>query len=299
MEKTCVEQKKQYDILIIGAGVAGLSAAKSAYELGCRSILVVEHTSHLGGILHQCAHYGFGDGLNGPEYIQTLLDAFPNELEYRLNTTVIGIHADKTAVLSSAEYGVQTICFSQLILAAGCREIPAGALDIAGTRPMGVYTAGQMQEMINVYGILPQSSVVILGSGDIGLIMAKQIAEIGGEVALVEQNSVLGGLERNQWGIEQYAIPVYFDTTITELHGEKHLSAVTLGNGAEIPCKTLLIAAGLVPNQELLDGIGQPDWLHLCGNCNRIHAMIESVVYEGKKAGISACEKLGGAVYDR
>jgi hypothetical protein len=164
---------------------------------------------------------------------------------------------------------------------------------------MGVYTAGQMQEMINVYGILPQSPVVILGSGDIGLIMAKQIAEIGGEVALVEQNSVLGGLERNQWGIEQYAIPVYFDTTITELHGEKHLSAVILGNGAEIPCKTLLIAAGLVPNQELLDGIGHPDWLHLCGNCNRIHAMIESVVYEGKKAGISACEKLGGAVYDR
>ena len=99
-------------------------------------------------------------------------------------------------MLSSAEYGVQTICFSQLILAAGCREIPAGALDIAGTRPMGVYTAGQMQEMINVYGMLPQSPVVILGSGDIGLIMAKQIAEIGGKVALVEQNSVLGGLER-------------------------------------------------------------------------------------------------------
>ena len=299
MERTCVEQMEQYDILIIGAGVAGLSAAKSAYELGCRSILVVEHTGHLGGILHQCAHYGFGEGLNGPEYIQTLLDAFPNELEYRLNTTVIGIHADKTAVLSSSERGVQTISFAQLILAAGCREVPLGALDIAGTRPMGVYTAGQMQEMMNVYGALPQSPVVILGSGDIGLIMAKQIAEIGEEVTLVEQNSVLGGMERNRCGIEAYEIPVYFGTTITTLHGEKQLSAVTLGNGTEISCKTLLIAAGLVPNQELLDGIGHPDWLHLCGNCNRIHAMIESVVYEGKKAGISACENLGGVAYDR
>ena len=299
MEKTCVEQKEQYDILIIGAGAAGLSAAKSAYELGCRSILVVEHTAHLGGVLHQCAHHGFGEGLNGPEYIQTLLESFPNDLQYRLHTTVRSIHADKTAVISSKEYGVQNISFNQLILATGCREVPAGALNLAGTRPMGVYTAGQMQEMMNVYGALPQSPVVILGSGDIGLIMAKQIAESGNQVTLVEQNSVLGGMERNRCGIEAYEIPVYFGTTITTLHGEKQLSAVTLGNGTEIPCQTLLIAVGLVPNRELIDELGHPDWLHLCGNCNRVHAMIESVMYEGKKAGISACENLGGVAYDR
>ena len=299
MEKTCVEQKEQYDILIIGAGAAGLSAAKSAYELGCRSILVVEHTAHLGGILHQCAHHGFGEGLNGPEYIQTLLESFPDDLQYRLHTTVLSIHADKTAVLSSAEYGVQIISFAQLILATGCREVPAGALNLAGTRPMGVYTAGQMQEMMNVYGKVPQSPVVILGSGDIGLIMAKQIAEIGGQVTLVEQNTVLGGMEHNRRSIEQRAIPVYFDTTITELCGEKQLSAVILRNGAKIPCKTLLIAVGLVPNQELIDGLKHSDWLHLCGNCNRVHAMIESVVYEGKKAGILACENLRGVTYDR
>ncbi len=152
---------------------------------------------------------------------------------------------------------------------------------------------------MNVYGIVPQSPVVILGSGDIGLIMAKQIAESGNQVTLVEQNSVLGGMERNQRGIEQHAISVYFDTTITELHGEKQLSAVTLRNGEKIPCKTLLIAVGLVPNRELIDELGHPDWLHLCGNCNRVHTMIESVVYEGKKAGILACENLGGVTYDR
>ena len=283
------------DILIIGAGAAGISAAKAAYAMGCRSILLVEHKGHLGGILYQCAHRGFGDSQTGPEYISTLLKDFPNEVQYMCNTTVLAVNMDKTAVLSSEKTGTQTISFEQLILAAGCREIPLGALNIAGTRPKGVYTAGQMQEMMNVYGVRPENPVVILGSGDIGLIMANQIAAYCGHVTIVEQNSALGGMERNRCSMEDSNISVILDTTIAELHGEKQICAVSLSNGTELPCKTLLLAVGLVPNRELLHEQEQPDWLHLCGNCSRVHTMIESVVYEGKKAGIIACEQLRGA----
>ena len=283
------------DILIIGAGAAGISAAKAAYAMGCRSILLVEYKGHLGGILYQCAHRGFGDSQTGPEYISTLLKDFPNEVQCMCNTTVLAVNMDKTAVLSSEKTGAQTISFEQLILATGCREIPLGALNIAGTRPKGVYTAGQMQEMMNVYGVRPKSPVVILGSGDIGLIMANQIAAYCGHVTIVEQNSALGGMERNRCSMEDSNISVILDTTIAELHGEKQICAVSLSNGTELPCKTLLLAVGLVPNRELLHEQEQPDWLHLCGNCSRVHTMIESVVYEGKKAGIIACEQLRGA----
>lgn len=290
---------KQYEILIIGAGAAGLSAAKAAYREGCRSILLVEHKDYLGGILQQCTHHGFGGGLTGQEYIQTLLLDFPHEIPYMLSTTVLRINPDKTAVISSAKHGVQTISFARLILATGCREVPLGALPIAGTRPTGVYTAGQMQEMMHLYGETPQSPVVILGSGDIGLIMAGQIAEIGAQVILVEQNSVCSGMVRNRCCLDIYNIPVYFNNTITALHGEHHLSAVTLSSGATIPCRTLLIAAGLLPNQELIAPIGAQDWLSICGNANKVHAMIESVVAEGTRAGRTACAQLGGGVYDR
>ena len=289
---------EHYEILIIGAGAAGISAAKAAYENGCSHILLVEHNGHLGGILHQCAHHGFGDGYNGPEYIQQLFTSFPKQIQCRTNTTVLQIHPNKTAVLSSANHGEETISFDQLILATGCREIPLGALEIAGTRPTGIYTAGQMQEMMNVYGETPESPVVILGSGDIGLIMANQIAQCGGQVTIIEQKSVCSGMERNRRRIDEYTIPIIYNTTITELHGEKQLCAVTLSNGTVIPCKTLLIAVGLVPNQELISDMGHRDWIHVCGNCNRVHTMIESVVYEGKKAGVAACEQLGGAQYD-
>lgn len=286
---------KHYDILIIGGGAAGISAAKAAYHTGCQSILLVEHKAHLGGILQQCAHHGFGAEQNGPEYIEMLLEAFPDAAVCMTDTTAVRICADKTAVLSAAKTGVHTISFSQLILATGCREIPQGALPIAGTRPMGVYTAGLMQEMMNVHGIIPDSPVVILGSGDIGLIMARQIAQMGGAVSLVEQKTACGGMERNRLAIAEYAVPIYYETTVAELYGDKHLEAVRLENGTVLPCKTLLIAAGLCPNQELLEEIGRPDWLHLCGNCNRVHTMIESVVYEGKQAGITACRQLRGA----
>ncbi len=289
---------EHYEILIIGAGAAGISAAKAAYENGCRHILLVEHNGHLGGILHQCAHHGFGDGYNGPEYIQQLFTSFPKQIQCRTNTTVLQIHPNKTAVLSSADYGEETISFDQLILATGSREIPLGALEIAGTRPTGIYTAGQMQEMMNVYGVLPESPVVILGSGDLGLIMAQQIAQCGKEVTIVEKNSVCGGLERNQIGIKERQIPVKFQTTIAEIHGTRQLEAVTLESGEVLSCKTLLIAVGLVPNQELISVMGHRDWIHVCGNCNRVHTMIESVVHEGKKAGITAWETLRGAIYD-
>ena len=283
---------ERYDILIIGGGAAGISAAKAAYSAGCRSILLVEHKGYLGGVLQQCTHRGFGAEQNGPEYITSLLYEFPDEVQCLLHTTVVRINPDKTAVIASAQAGERTIAFSQLILAAGCREIPPGALLIAGTRPKGVYTAGQMQEMMNLYGVIPQSPVVILGSGDLGLIMANQVVETGGQVVLIEQNDVCGGMERNRRNIEAQSIPIILNTTIAELHGEKELSNVKLTDGTMLPCKTLLIAVGLCSNRELLQELDSPDWLHLCGNCNRVHAMIESVVYEGTKAGLAACRQL-------
>ena len=286
---------EHYEILIIGAGVAGLSAAKEAYQRGCRSILLLEHKGHQGGILYQCAHRGFGAELNGQEYIQILLQDFPAEVQCRLHTTVLRINHNKTAEVVSAQRGKYTVSFSQLILAAGCREIPPGSLTLAGTRPSGVYTAGQMQEMMNVYGVVPESPVVILGSGDLGLIMAQQIAASGGTVVLVEKNAVCGGMERNRRSINMQSVSVLLNSTVTELFGEKELCAVKLNNGTVLPCKTFLIAVGLCPNQELLYDVGKPEWLHLCGNCNRVHAMIESVVLEGKKAGMFACERLRGA----
>ena len=284
---------EHYDILIIGGGAAGIAAAKAAKA---PKVLLVDSRAALGGVLLQCTHYGFGRNKSGMEYAADLLQDFPGEITLALNTTVLSVSADRTALLSGREFGRKTIGFSQLILATGCREIPAGALPIGGTRPKGVCTAGQMQERMNLHGYIPQGPVVILGSGDLGLIMAKQLAEAGLAVTLVEKRDACGGMVKNQRCLREYPIRLICSDTVVQIHGEKTISGCTTAAGEYIPCNCLLIAAGLRPERELVQHLGEPQWLHICGNARKVHPMVEAVVNEGREAGNAAGENLRGAL---
>ena len=283
------------DILIIGAGAAGIAAGKSAWESGCRNILLVDRKQKMGGVLLQCAHRGFGRDLDGPEYTAKLLENFPEGVKFLPEVTVLSVTPDKRAVLSGKHIGKVEVSFHQLILATGCREIPMGALPIGGTRPEGVYTAGFAQELLNLHGIAPEGPVVILGSGDLGLVMAKHLAERGIPVTLVEQRETCGGMAKNQRCLAEFPIRLLCGTTIREVLGEKKLEAVRTSDGNLIPCKTLLIAAGLRPERELIFGLEDRDWLHICGNCHTVHPMVEAVVHEGKQSGILAVKNIEAA----
>jgi len=299
---------KHYDIFIIGAGAAGIAAAKAAWKIGCRSIAIADRRAAMGGILLQCAHRGFGHEQDGPEFTERLLEDFPGEITFYRDTTVLSITNDRTAVLSGPSLGLQKIAFKQLILATGCREIPLGALRITGTRPhtrinisgrpCGIFTAGQMQELMNIHRQIPEGPVTILGSGDIGLVMASHLAEAGVKISgIIEQKETCSGMLRNQNRLQAYDIPYVFSTTIREICGYPELEGVVLTGGTYLPCRTLLIAAGLVPEQELLQKFVQnpisknpsetsyPDWIHLCGNARQVHPIVDSVVTDGARAG--------------
>ena len=280
---------EHFDILIIGGGAAGIAAAKAASGA---KVLLADSKPALGGVLLQCTHHGFGKNKTGIEYAADLLADFPENLSLALNTTVLSVSAEKTAVLSGKEFGKRQISFSQLILASGCREIPIGALAIGGTRPKGIYTAGQMQERMNLHGLVPEGPVVILGSGDLGLIMARQLAEIGLSVTLVEKKETCGGMARNQRCLEEYPIRLICGDTVAEVQGYPHITNCVTEKGNLLPCKTLLIAAGLRPERELVSHLGSPNWLHICGNCNKVHPMVEAVVNEGKQAGEAALKQM-------
>lgn len=282
---------ERVDILIIGGGAAGIAAAKSACARGCK-VAVVDRKPRLGGVLLQCSHPGFGARRTGMEYADSLLGSFPKEAAFIPNTTVLSVEKTKIARLS----GGRELAFSCLILATGCREIPAGALPIAGTRPQWIYTAGQMQEMMNLHGIIPPGPVVILGSGDIGLIMADQIAALDIPVTLVEQRQTCGGMARNRRCLTDYPIGLICGQTVTEVMGQRYLEQCRLSGGGCLPCKSLLIAAGLRPERTLIAGLGEPEWLFLCGNCNHIHPMVEGVTAEGSRAGMAAAEKIRGGL---
>ena len=284
---------EHYDILIIGGGAAGIAAAKAAR--GVR-VLLADRNGWLGGVLRQCAHRGFGRNQTGSEYTDSLLRDFPCSITLALNTTVLSVSGDRTALLSGREFGRREISFSRLILASGCREIPLGALPIGGTRPSGIYTAGRMQEMINLYGHIPEGPVVILGSGDLGLIMARHLAQAGLQVTLVEKQCHCGGMAKNQSILREFALELICGDTIAEVQGYPHITGCVTAKGTFIPCKTLLIAVGLRPERELVAKLGEPDWLQYCGNCSQVHPMVEAVVQEGKQAGITAAERIRGSL---
>lgn len=293
---------EQFDILIVGAGAAGIAAAKAAYEAGAKRILLVDHRKKMGGVLLQCLHRGFGSGvperMSGVEYANGLLEKFPGEILVKLETAVLEITDQKTALLSGKLDGIQYVGFEQLILATGCLEIPIGFLPVGGTRPKGIYTAGEMQERVNLCHQLPEGPVVILGSGDIGLIMAKHLAEKGIKIAaIVEQKEMPGGMARNRQELELYEIPIICSATVTMVCGEQRLTGVQIknlltGETQELACRTLLTAVGLRPDRSLIEDLEPKEWIHICGNCHRVHPMIEAVAAEGIQAGINAWKQI-------
>lgn len=316
---------KNYDIVIIGGGPAGLAAAVSAKENGIESILILERDKELGGILNQCIHNGFGlhtfkEELTGPEYAGRFIEQV-NELqiEYKLHTMVMDISADKVVTAMNREEGLFEIQAKAVILAMGCRERPRGALNIPGYRPAGIFSAGTAQRLVNMEGYLPGREVVILGSGDIGLIMARRMTLEGAKVKVVaELMPYSGGLKRNiVQCLDDYGIPLKLSHTVVDIQGKERLEGITLaevdGKGKPIPgteefysCDTLLLSVGLIPENELSGGMGVElnpvtsgprvnesletniEGVFACGNVLHVHDLVDFVSEEAKAAGKNA-----------
>ena len=284
-----------FDLLVIGGGAAGLSAAFAAAKSG-RRVLLAEGEPQLGGVLNQCLHQGFGKGLTGPAYAKGLIDQVErSSVCVRTGTFVLRVDPNQTALLSSRE-GLRRVGFHRCILAAGCRERTIASLAAAGSRPAGVFTAGTAQKLMNTGHYDVGDTIVILGSGDVGQIMARQLTLAGKRiVAVIEQKPRLGGLPRNRREcLEAFQIPVILQATVDEILGEGRVRGVmvrdlTTGRRRELPCDTLLTALGLIPDRALcrsLVGDGSlPSWLRLCGNCDYVHDMVDSVIKEAASLG--------------
>ncbi|MER2150077.1 MAG: FAD-dependent oxidoreductase [Candidatus Limivicinus sp.] len=284
-------------LLVVGAGAAGITAALSARQAGCRDILLVDRAAQPGGILPQCLHEGFGLArygreLTGPEYAARLADGLASaDVLFLSETAVLSVSEDRVAVLSR-KGGLEHLRFERLILASGCRERNIGALPVAGTRPAGIFTAGQAQEMINLRHQDPGDDVLILGSGDLGMIMARRFALEGRHViAVLEQAAGFGGMARNYHRcLEAFSIPLRTRMTVREIHGEGRICGVTcehLDTGARevIPCGTLVTALGLIPERELVRGLEDRPWLSLVGNCQTVHDIVDSAVAQAGQVG--------------
>ncbi len=319
--------KKQ--IVVIGGGPAGMAAAISAYKKGIKDILVLERDDRLGGILNQCIHNGFGlhtfkEELTGPEYAARYEKEFHElGIEAWTSAMVTDITPSKEVTVMSREHSMVKIQAEVIILAMGCRERPRGALLTPGTRPAGIITAGTAQRFVNMNGLMPGHEIVILGSGDIGLIMARRMTLEGAHVkAVAEIMPQSGGLKRNiVQCLNDFNIPLYLNTTVTDIIGQKRVEAVVLsrvdenknpipGTEQRIECDTLLISCGLIPENELTRKMGiemNPKTngpvcdencmtgipgVFACGNVNHVHDLVDNVSKEAHKAGEAAADYL-------
>ena len=319
------------ELVVVGGGPAGMAAAVAAYEDGLRDILILERDDNLGGILRQCIHNGFGlhrfgEELTGPEYAYRYEKMVRDYgIPFMTDTMVTSISPERVVTAQNEKEGIFKIRAGAVILAMGCRERPKGALNIAGHRPAGIYTAGTAQKFVNMKGYMPGREVVILGSGDIGLIMARRMTLEGAKVkAVCELMPYSGGLARNiEQCLKDFDIPLMLSHTVVEIHGHDRLTGVTIGKVDEnrrpipetfeyIPCDTLLLSCGLIPENELTKDAGisldrvttgavvngdretEIDGVFACGNVLHVHDLVDYVSEEASIAGHAAVKFIRG-----